>query len=75
MEWWLGYLFLGSIVGFFAGLLGIGGGLIMVPILTLIFGAQNFPPDHILHLALGTSMAAIFLVLLPVYVPIMPMAQ
>lgn len=60
MEWWLGYLFLGSIVGFFAGLLGIGGGLIMVPILTLIFGAQNFPPDHILHLALGTSMAAIF---------------
>jgi len=59
VEWWLGYLFLGTVVGFFAGLLGIGGGLIMVPVLSFIFSAQNFPPDRILHLALGTSMAAI----------------
>ncbi len=59
MEWWLGYLCLGAVVGFFAGLLGIGGGLIMVPVLSFIFSAQNFPPDRILHLALGTSMAAI----------------
>ena len=59
MEWWLIYLLLGAIVGFFAGLLGIGGGLIMVPVLTFIFGTQHFPPDRILHLALGTTMAAI----------------
>lgn len=59
MEWWLAYLLLGAVVGFFAGLLGIGGGLIMVPVLTFIFSAQQFPADRILHLALGTSMAAI----------------
>ena len=59
MEWWPIYLLLGAIVGFFAGLLGIGGGLIMVPVLTFIFGTQHFPPDRILHIALGTTMAAI----------------
>ncbi|MDQ3185378.1 MAG: sulfite exporter TauE/SafE family protein [Pseudomonadota bacterium] len=59
MEWWLVYLLLGVVVGFFAGLLGIGGGLIMVPVLAFIFSAQHFPPDRILHLALGTTMAAI----------------
>ena len=59
MEWWLGYLCLGAIVGFFAGLLGIGGGLIMVPVLSFIFSSQNFPPDRVMHIALGTSMAAI----------------
>lgn len=59
MEWWPAYLLLGAMVGFFAGLLGIGGGLIMVPVLTFIFSAQQFPPDRILHLALGTTMAAI----------------
>lgn len=59
MEWWLVYLLLGSIVGFFAGLFGIGGGIITVPVLTFIFTAQGFPPDRILHLALGTAMATI----------------
>ncbi|SEQ94240.1 Uncharacterized membrane protein YfcA [Nitrosomonas sp. Nm51] len=53
------YLLLGAVVGFFAGLLGIGGGLITVPALTFMFTAQNFPPDRILHLALGTTMATI----------------
>lgn len=59
MEWWLVYLLLGSVVGFLAGLLGIGGGLVIVPALTFSFTAQNFPPDRILHLALGTTMATI----------------
>ncbi|MGE5386986.1 MAG: sulfite exporter TauE/SafE family protein [Betaproteobacteria bacterium] len=59
-SWALAYLALGIFAGFFAGMLGIGGGLVMVPILTLIFTAQGgFPPDEVLHLALGTSMAAI----------------
>ncbi|HJT51087.1 MAG TPA: sulfite exporter TauE/SafE family protein [Nitrosospira sp.] len=59
MEWWSAYLLLGAVVGFFAGMLGIGGGLIMVPVLTFIFNAQQFSPDRVLHLALGTTMAAI----------------
>ena len=59
MEWLLGYLCLGAVVGFFAGLFGIGGGLIMVPVLSFLFSAQDFPSDRIMHLALGTSMAAI----------------
>ena len=59
MEWWLIYLLTGAFVGFFAGLLGIGGGLIMVPVLITVFTAQNFPVDRIMHMALGTTMATI----------------
>ena len=59
-EWWLAYLALGCIVGFLAGLLGIGGGMVMVPILVWIFAAQGLPAEHVLHVALGTSMATIF---------------
>ncbi|MDR2000144.1 MAG: sulfite exporter TauE/SafE family protein [Zoogloeaceae bacterium] len=58
-EWLLGYLALGAVTGFFAGLLGVGGGVIMVPVLALMFSAQDFPQQHLMHLALGTSMAAI----------------
>ncbi|WP_374325254.1 sulfite exporter TauE/SafE family protein [Azonexus sp.] len=58
-EWILAYLALGAFVGFFAGLLGVGGGGIMVPVLTTMFAAQGFPPEHLVHVALGTSMAAI----------------
>ena len=60
-EWLAAYLVLGAFVGFFAGLLGVGGGGIMVPILTTLFAAQGFPREHMVHLALGTSMAAIVL--------------
>lgn len=59
MEWLIAYLLLGTFVGFFAGLFGIGGGLVMVPILTFWFEEQQLLPNHNLHLALGTSMAAI----------------
>ncbi len=58
-EWILAYIALGSAVGFLAGLFGIGGGGIMVPVLTTFFVIQGFPADHIVHLALATSMAAI----------------
>jgi uncharacterized membrane protein YfcA len=59
MQWWLAYLATGLAVGFFAGLLGIGGGAVLVPILVLVFTAQGLAPDHVLHLALGTAMASI----------------
>lgn len=59
MEWYAAYLTLGAIAGFFAGLFGVGGGLILVPVLLLLFDAQHFPAEHVMHLALGTSMATI----------------
>lgn len=58
-EFWWAYLALGAFAGFFAGLLGVGGGAIMVPILTSIFLVEGFPKSEVVHLALGTSMAAI----------------
>ena len=59
MEWWLGYLAIGAAVGFFAGLLGIGGGAIMVPLLVMLFDAQGLPREHMLHIAVGTAMATV----------------
>lgn len=58
-EWIAAFLLLGAFAGFMAGLLGIGGGGIMVPLLTSIFLAQGIAPDYVVHLALGTSMASI----------------
>ena len=46
-------------VGFFAGLFGIGGGLITVPFLFFIFDALNIDRTFIMHLAVGTSFAII----------------
>lgn len=59
MEWVLGYLATGIAVGFFAGMLGIGGGALMVPLLVWLFEAQQLPREHLLHLAVGTAMATI----------------
>ena len=61
MDWTLVPIFLaiGGVVGFIAGLLGIGGGMTMIPLLTLIFSYQHFPPEHILHIAVATSLATI----------------
>ena len=59
-EWWLVYLAIGAAVGFLAGLLGIGGGAIMVPLLAWAYAAQGMPAERVVHLALGTSMATIF---------------
>ncbi len=59
MEWQAAYLALGAVTGFLAGLFGVGGGLVLVPVLLLMFDAQHVPPEHALHLALGTAMATI----------------
>ncbi len=59
MEWYAAYLVLGATAGFLAGMFGVGGGLVLVPVMLLIFDAQRFPTEHVMHLALGTSMATI----------------
>lgn len=55
----LSYLVIGSIAGLLAGLFGIGGGLIMVPILIISMHAQGLSNDVATHLALGTSLSVI----------------
>jgi uncharacterized protein len=52
-------LVLGAFTGFLAGLLGIGGGMLMVPFMTLILGMKGFPPDFIVKIAVATSLATI----------------
>ena len=59
MTYILLYLAVGGVAGVLAGLLGIGGGLVIVPMLTFVFTSQGITHDVILHLALGTSLASI----------------
>ncbi len=59
MEWYAAYLFLGAVAGFLAGIFGVGGGLVLVPVLMFLFDSQHFPAEDVMLLALGTSMAAI----------------
>ncbi len=53
------YVAVGVIGGILAGLLGIGGGLVIVPMLVYCFTLQGIDSFHLMHLALGTSMASI----------------
>ncbi|TKB44240.1 sulfite exporter TauE/SafE family protein [Thalassotalea mangrovi] len=50
---------LGMVVGFLAGLLGIGGGLIIVPALVFVLPMLNIQGEIALHIALATSLASI----------------
>ena len=52
-------LAMGLFSGFAAGLLGIGGGMILVPFMTMIFTALRFPPHLIVHMAIATGLATI----------------
>jgi len=56
---WLTYILVGCVAGVLAGLLGVGGGLVIVPMLDICFTTQHFPQEFIMHLALGTSLASI----------------
>lgn len=53
------FLIIGALAGFAAGLFGVGGGTIIVPLLFIVFTQMGYSPDVIMHLALGTSLATI----------------
>ena len=52
-------LVLGGAVGFMAGLLGIGGGMLLVPFMTLLFPFFGVPAQWVVHAAIATSMTTI----------------
>ena len=49
----------GAVAGMFAGLLGIGGGIIIVPVLAMVFTSQGVSIDVLMHVSIGTSLATI----------------
>ena len=53
------YLILGAVAGVVAGLFGIGGGLLIVPVLIFSFSAQGMSPEVLTHAAVATSLATI----------------
>ena len=60
-EFIVATLALGMATGLLAGLFGIGGGMVIVPVLVFLFAAQGFPQDLIMIMAVATSLAAIII--------------
>lgn len=59
MEFLL-YIGIGALAGILSGMLGVGGGLVIVPVLIFSFQAHGFAPSILTQLAVGTSLATIF---------------
>ena len=59
MEIWIVFILAGLVAGFFAGLLGIGGGFVVVPVLIMVFTATGIAGEFNTHLAIGTSLLCI----------------
>ena len=53
------YIVTGAFAGIAAGLFGVGGGLIIVPVLYYIFSTQGYDQQHLMHMAVATSLATI----------------
>ncbi len=60
----VGLLITGIVAGLIAGLFGVGGGIVIVPILFWIFASLNFPDEILMHMAIGSSLATI----IPTYI-------
>lgn len=52
-------ILMGACAGYLAGLMGIGGGMIMVPFMAFILSAKGFPADYVIKMAVATSLATI----------------
>jgi uncharacterized membrane protein YfcA len=59
MLLWFLYPVFGGIAGILAGLLGVGGGIVVVPIVFFIFTSQGFPQEYTMQMALATSLGSI----------------
>jgi uncharacterized membrane protein YfcA len=59
LVYFIGLLITGVIGGLIAGLFGVGGGIVIVPILFWIFTSLNFPNEILMHMAIGSSLATI----------------
>jgi uncharacterized membrane protein YfcA len=61
LEWQLilELLLLGLFTGFLAGLLGIGGGMLLVPFMTILLAAKGMPEQYVVKIAIATSLATI----------------
>lgn len=59
MFYFLLYMLIGSAVGTFSGLIGLGGGVIMVPALLWAYKAQGISDNLAIHMAAGTSLSVI----------------
>ena len=55
----LAWLATGALAGLLAGLFGVGGGIVIVPALTALFGLRQLAPAYTTHLAVATSLATI----------------
>ena len=56
----IAYLLVGSFAGILAGMFGVGGGIIIVPVLVFVFSFLGFEDSYLVHIAIGTSLATIF---------------
>ena len=56
---WLLYPLMGVVAGLLAGLLGVGGGLVLVAALVLVLPSQGVPANVVMHAALATSLASV----------------
>ena len=61
VEIFVASIALGLVAGLLAGLFGIGGGLIIVPVLTMLLSTQGVASHHVLLIAIATSLASIML--------------
>ena len=60
IEEFILFAVLGVFSGLIAGMFGVGGGVIIVPVLVASFMGYGFDESIIIHLAIGTSLACIF---------------